>query len=259
MKLHYKQISQSGQPLIILHGVFGSLDNWATVSKAIADAGYAVYLVDQRNHGRSPHSDEFTYEAMAADLAEFIADHSLENPVLIGHSMGGKTVMQYAETYPGTFDKLVIVDIGPKAYLPHHQQLIEGLNALPLSEIQDRHQADKVFSAYEPNLGVRQFLLKNLYRTDAGAFDWRFNLPVLSELQGNVGAEIPHLRPVSEPTLFMRGAASGYLRDEDWAGIQAMFSHAQLVTIPNAGHWIHAEQPKLFVEALLAFLTRAER
>lgn len=257
MKLHFKKVGEGPQPLIILHGVFGSLDNWATVSKVIADAGYAVYLVDQRNHGRSPHSPDFTYEAMAADLAEFIEDHGLEKPVLVGHSMGGKTVMQYAETYPGTYDKLVIVDIGPKAYPPHHQELIEGLNALSLNDIEDRQQADTLFSAHEPNLGVRQFLLKNLYRTDSGAFDWRFNLPVLTELQANVGNEIPHLRPVTEPALFLRGARSGYLRDEDWAGIQAMFPQAELVTIPNAGHWVHAEQPKLFVEALLAFLTRS--
>ena len=256
MKLNYKKIGESGQTIVILHGVFGSLDNWATVSKSIADAGYVVYLVDQRNHGRSPHSDEFTYEAMAADLAEFIEDHKLEKPILVGHSMGGKTVMQYAETYPGTYDKLVIVDIGPKAYPPHHQQLIEGLNALPVSEIEDRHQADTLFSTYEPNLGVRQFLLKNLYRSDTGAFAWRFNLPVLTKFQANVGAEIPRLRQITEPTLFIRGAGSGYLRDEDWEGIQAMFPNAELVTIPKSGHWVHAEQPKAFVEALTSFLAK---
>lgn len=241
--------------MVILHGVFGSLDNWATVSKTIADAGYVVYLVDQRNHGRSPHSDEFTYEAMAADLAEFVADHALENPILVGHSMGGKTVMQYAEQYPGTYDKLVIVDIGPKAYPPHHQDLIEGLNALSLNDIEDRQQADTLFSAYEPNLGVRQFLLKNLYRNDTGAFDWRFNLPILTELQANVGNEIPKIRTVTEPALFIRGALSGYVKDKDWPIIQDMFPNAELVTIAKASHWVHAEQPKLFVEQLLKFLS----
>lgn len=256
MKLHYKQISQTGSPLIILHGVFGSLDNWATVSKAIADTGYSVYLVDQRNHGRSPHSDEFTYEAMAADLAEFIKDHKLEKPILVGHSMGGKTVMQYAETYPGTYDKLAIVDIGPKAYPTHHQQLIEGLNALPLSKIEDRQHADSLFSTYEPNVGVRQFLLKNLYRTDAGGYSWRFNLPIITELQANVGQEIIKQRLVTEPTLFIKGALSGYVKDQDWEGIQAMFPNAELVTIPKSGHWVHAEQPKLFVEALTNFLKK---
>ncbi len=242
--------------MIILHGVFGSLDNWATVSKAIADAGFAVYLVDQRNHGRSPHSDEFTYEAMAADLAEFIEDHALENPILVGHSMGGKTVMQYAETYPGTYDKLVVVDIGPKLYPPHHDSLIEGLNALPLAEIEDRQHADTLFSAHEPNLGVRQFLLKNLYRTDAGGYGWRFNLPIITELQANVGQEITKQRVVTEPTLFIKGALSGYVKDQDWQAIQEMFPKAELVTIPKSGHWVHAEQPKLFVEELVKFLSQ---
>lgn len=256
MKLNYKKINEDGQPLIILHGVFGSLDNWATVSKSIADLGYVVYLVDQRNHGRSPHSDEFTYEAMAADLAEFIKDHGLKNPVLVGHSMGGKTVMQYAETYPGTYDKLVIVDIGPKAYPPHHDELIAGLNALPLADLKSRQQADELFSAHEPNLGVRQFLLKNLYRTDAGGYGFRFNLPVLTEQQANVGAEIPKLRTIPEPTLFVRGALSGYVKDEDWPEIQEMFPQAELVTIPKSGHWVHAEQPTRFVEVLGKFLQK---
>jgi esterase len=254
MKLNYKKVGEGSQPMVILHGVFGSLDNWATVSKSIADAGYAVYLLDQRNHGRSPHSDEFTYEAMAADLAEFITDHALENPILVGHSMGGKTVMQYAEQYPDTYDKLVVVDIGPKSYPPHHESLIQGLNALPLDKIEDRQQADKLFSTYEPNLGVRQFLLKNLYRTKADTFDWRFNLSVLTELQANVGSEIPKLRTVTEPTLFIRGALSGYVKERDWQGIQDRFPQAELVTIPKASHWVHAEQPKLFVEALIKFL-----
>ena len=256
MKLNYKKINEDGQPLIILHGVFGSLDNWATVSKSIADLGYVVYLVDQRNHGRSPHSEEFTYEAMAADLAEFIADHALERAVLVGHSMGGKTVMQYAETYPGTYDKLVIVDIGPKAYPPHHDELIVGLNALPLADLKSRQQADELFSAHEPNLGVRQFLLKNFYRTDAGGYGFRFNLPVLTEQQANVGAEIPKFRTITEPTLFMRGALSGYIKEEDWPAIQEMFPNAELVTIPKSGHWVHAEQPVRFVEVLGEFLTK---
>ena len=256
MKLNHKQISTDGQPLVILHGVFGSLDNWATVSKSIADLGYAVYLLDQRNHGRSPHSDEFTYEAMAADLSGFLQDHSLENPVLVGHSMGGKTVMQYAQKYPGTYDKLVVVDIGPRAYPPHHDDLLAGLNALPLAEIESRQQADELFSAHEPNLAVRQFLLKNLHRTEGGSYAFRFNLPVLTGSQASIGAEIPKLRAVTEPTLFMRGVFSGYIKDEDWEGIQEMFPNAELATIPKSGHWVHAEQPRRFVEVLGEFLGR---
>jgi len=255
VKLNYKKVGEIGQPMVILHGVFGSLDNWATVSKSIADAGYEVYLVDQRNHGRSPHSDEFTYEAMAADLAEFIEDHALINPVLVGHSMGGKTVMQYAELYPGTYDKLVVVDIGIKAYPPHHESLLKGMNALPLAEIESRQQADELFSAYEPSLGVRQFLLKNLYRTEADAFAWRFNLPVLTSDIDQVGVGIPKLRTVTEPTLFVKGALSPYIAESDWPSIQELFPNSELAIIPKAGHWVQAEQPKAFVEALIRFLT----
>jgi pimeloyl-ACP methyl ester carboxylesterase len=255
MKLNYKQVSDTGQPMIILHGVFGSLDNWATISKSIADAGYAVYLVDGRNHGRSSHDDEFTYPAMAADLHEFIQDHGLTNPVIVGHSMGGKTVMQYAMEYPGTYDKLAIIDIGPKAYPLHHESILDGLNAIPLAELKNRQQADDVFSAYEPIGAVRQFLLKNLYRTDDEGFDWRFNLPVLTRSIANVGVDIPYLRIVEEPTLFMRGANSGYVKDKDWKNIKELFANAELSTIPRAGHWVHAEQPKMFVEVLVKFLS----
>lgn len=255
MKLNYKQVSDEGQPMVILHGVFGSLDNWATISKSIADAGYAVYLVDCRNHGRSPHADEFTYSAMAADLHEFIQDHQLHNPVLVGHSMGGKTVMHYAMEYPGTYDKLAIIDIGPKDYPIHHQSILEGLNAIPLAELESRQDADEVFSAYEPIGAVRQFLLKNLYRTENDSFAWRFNLPVLTSSIANVGIATPHLRTVEEPTLFMRGGNSGYVKDSDWEYIKKLFANAELSTIPRAGHWVHAEQPKMFVEVLVKFLS----
>ncbi|GAB2802704.1 alpha/beta fold hydrolase [Rhabdobacter roseus] len=253
MQLHYKKIGE-GQPLLILHGVLGSLDNWLTVSKTIADAGYAVYLLDQRNHGRSPHHEQFDFTTLAADLEKFIAEHSLQNPILLGHSMGGKTVMQYAVTHPGTFAKLVVVDIGPKAYPPHHGELLRGLNALALDQIESRQQADELFSTYEPNAGVRQFLLKNLYRTDQGTFAWRFNLPLLSRDMKNVGDAIPASAPVTEPTLFMRGEKSDYILDKDWEAIQEQFPNARLETIAGAGHWVQAEQPKAFVAALLTFL-----
>ena len=253
MQLHYKKMGE-GQPLLILHGVFGSLDNWLTVGRTIADAGYAVYLLDQRDHGRSPQTDRLDFAAMASDLEKFIKEHSLINPILLGHSMGGKTVMQYAATHPGTFAKLVVVDIGPKPYPLHHGELLRGLNALPLDQIESRQQADERFSAYEPSVGVRQFLLKNLYRTDQGTFAWRFNLPLLTRDMKNVGDVIRIETPITEPTLFIRGENSHYIRDEDWAAIQEQFPHARLETIAGAGHWVQAEQPKAFVASLLTFL-----
>lgn len=257
MKLNYKKVGESGQPVLIVHGVFGSLDNWLTISKTISDKGYVVYILDQRNHGRSPHSEEFDYAAMAKDLREFIEDHSLESPVLIGHSMGGKTVMEYAKSYPGSIDKLIVVDIGPKAYPIHHTEILKGLNAVDIDGLENRKQAEEQLGMYEPNKTVQQFLLKNLFRTDDGKFAWRFNLPVLTRSMGNVGDRIESETAIEVPTLFIRGERSDYIKDEDWKDIQTLFSKAILTTIPNAGHWVQSEQPVAFIETVLQFLEDA--
>jgi len=254
MQLNYKKIGETGKPLVILHGVFGFLDNWLTIGKTISEQGFVVYLVDQRHHGRSPHEGSLDFPTLAADLKEFLSQQNLDNPILLGHSMGGKTVMEYAVNNPDTFEKLVVVDIAPKQYPVHHTKLLKGLNALPVEEIENRQQADDFLSTYEPILAVRQFLLKNLYRKEEGGFDWRFNLPVLTSDMGKVGAEITASNPVETSTLFIRGSKSDYILDEDWDTILKIFPNAQLDTIENAGHWVQAEQPKAFVEHLLNFL-----
>ncbi len=168
--------------------------------------------------------------------------------------MGGKTVMEYAVTYPGTFEALVVVDIGPKAYPIHHTKILKGLNAIPIDDIESRNQADEILSEYEPILSVRQFLLKNLYRKEEGGFGWRFNLPILTTSMANVGAEIKSNQKVETPALFMRGEKSNYILDEDLEGILDLFPNARLETIADAGHWVQAEQPKAFVSTLLDFL-----
>ena len=254
MQLNYKKIGETGKPLVILHGVFGFLDNWLTIGKTISEQGFIVYLVDQRHHGRSPHDGSLDFPTLAADLKEFLSQQNLNNPILLGHSMGGKTVMEYAVNNPDTLEKLVVVDIAPKQYPIHHTKLLKGLNALPVEEIETRQQADDFLSTYEPILAVRQFLLKNLYRKEEGGFDWRFNLPVLTSDMGKVGAEITASKPVETSTLFIRGAKSDYILDEDWDNILKIFPNAQLDTIENAGHWVQAEQPKVFVEHLLNYL-----
>lgn len=254
MKLNYKQIGEMGRPMIILHGVFGFLDNWLTIGKTISEHGFKVYLVDQRNHGRSPHEGSLDFPTLAADLKEFLEEHQINDPILVGHSMGGKTVMEYAVTYPDTFSQLVIVDIGPKQYPIHHAKILEGLNAIPIDNIESRNQADEILSTYEPILAVRQFLLKNLYRKDEGGFGWRFNLPVLSSDMAKVGSAIDSKQRIEAPTLFMRGENSNYILDEDWEGILNIFPNAKLETIAGAGHWVQAEQPKAFVSVLFAFL-----
>ncbi|WP_254562572.1 alpha/beta fold hydrolase [Dyadobacter diqingensis] len=254
MQLNYKKIGETGKPLVILHGVFGFLDNWLTIGKTISEQGFIVYLVDQRHHGRSPHEGTLDFPTLAADLKEFLDQQNLESPILIGHSMGGKTVMEYAVHYPDTFEKLVVVDIGPKQYPIHHTRILKGLNALPVEEIENRQQADDFLSTYEPILSVRQFLLKNLYRKEEGGFDWRFNLTVLTRDMAKVGAPIEATKLVETSTLFIRGEKSDYILDEDWDGILKIFPNAELETIANAGHWVQAEQPKAFVEHLLAYL-----
>ncbi|GAA4435977.1 alpha/beta fold hydrolase [Ravibacter arvi] len=254
MSLYFRKIEGGPIPVLILHGVFGSSDNWLTVSKQIANEKYTVYLVDQRNHGRSPHFDKLDYPSMAGDLREFVREHRLENPVLIGHSMGGKTVMEYAAEWGDEIRRLVVVDIGPKAYPVHHTRLLEGLSAIPLADLQSRQQADDILSAFEPSLFVRQFLLKNLFKAEDGSFAWRLNLPVVKRDMPLVGDEIKVKAPLRFPALFIRGAKSDYILDTDWEAIVAMFPEARLVTIPGAGHWVQAEQPALFLEALNGFL-----
>lgn len=210
MKLYYRQIGETGPALVILHGIFGSSDNWLTISKTIAAKGYRIFAVDQRNHGQSPRGDEQDYLSMAADLQEFLVEHQLDKPVLIGHSMGGKTVMQYVMNYPDTFSKLVVVDIAPKQYPVHHAELVRGMQAIDLASIKSRGDADEALSRFEPSLIVRQFLLKNLYRNEAGEFAWRLNLPVIErELQG-VGGALTDTRTVTDPTLFIRERVALY-------------------------------------------------
>ena len=254
MNLFFRQTGTTGQPLLILHGIFGSSDNWLTISKSIAEQGFAVYALDQRNHGRSPHDAAFDYEHLAADLRGFIQQQNLHKPILLGHSMGGKTVMQYAMNYPETFSKLVIVDIAPKFYPVHHHEILKGLAAIPLQTLKSRPEADEILSRYEPNLGVRQFLLKNLYRSETGGFAWRINLPVIERHIQLVGNELANQRAVSEPTLFVRGENSNYVLDDDIPAILALFPNATIDTVAGAGHWVQAEQPEGFMDSLMRFL-----
>lgn len=254
MKLSFRKTGESGTPLVILHGVFGSADNWLTVAKALAER-YRVFTVDQRNHGRSPHSDEFDYEVMAADLHEFITDQGLENPVVIGHSMGGKTAMQFAMTYPAAWSKLVVVDIAPKFYPIHHDRILAGLNAIDLATLENRQQAEEILARYEDDPGTRQFLLKNLYRdTATGRFGWRLNLDVLTRDIHLVGSELTGLRITTKPVLFLRGSESSYVLPEDERDIRRIFPNARVETIANAGHWVQADQPEAFVAAVTGFV-----
>lgn len=252
MKLFYRELGE-GQPIIILHGVFGSSDNWLTPAKMLSDRG-KLYLIDQRNHGQSPKDDEFNNKVMAEDLKEFVDEHDLKKSILIGHSMGGKVAMTFAALYPQLLSKLIVVDIAPKYYPPHHQKILEGLHAIDLKELENRQQADEIFSQYEPELGVRQFLLKNLYRNQENEFSWRINLPVISQKIDNVGEALDEKSKISIPTLFIRGANSRYIKEADELLIRKIFSDVRIETIEGAGHWVQAEKPKEFVEVVRKFI-----
>ena len=220
----------------------------------IADAGFVVYALDQRNHGRSPWSDDFGYDVLAEDLKQFIDDHGLVEPIVVGHSMGGKVAMQFAMHYPEAVRKMVVVDIAPRFYPVHHDQILRGLNAIPLATLPSRQEAEQIFSQYEPDPAVRQFLLKNLYRNaETGQFAWRINLPVLTREIAVVGSELSHPQLIDKPVLFIKGAESSYITTEDEAAIGRLFRQATVQTIQGAGHWVQADQPEAFTQLLTQF------
>lgn len=242
-----------GPPLIILHGLFGCKDNWRYLAKQLA-RHFRVITLDQRNHGQSPHCEEFGYQAMADDLLAFLDSQNLHQVQLIGHSMGGKTAMQFASSYPHRLSRLIIEDIAPGAYSPRHQELFAALNRLPLSQLSSRSQADRLLQETVSEPAVRQFLLKNLQRQPGGGFTWQFNLPVLENCYPELIAALDISTPIKVPTLFVRGERSDYLASNLSPAIIALFPRAHMVTIEDAGHWVHAEQPTAFLQAVNTFL-----
>lgn len=252
MKLNFKK-SGSGEPLIILHGLFGSADNWFSIAKEL-EKDFTLYLVDQRNHGDSPQSEDWNYEVMADDIHELMDAEGIAKANLMGHSMGGKTVMKFAFKYPEKVNKLIVADIAPRFYPVHHQRILEGLNAIPIDELKSRKEADDILSEYIKIPGIRQFLLKSLGRNESGGFMWKINLPVITEKIEIVGEEIVSDKTFDKPTLFMGGENSDYITEKDKEEIAEMFSNSHIIFIKNAGHWLHAEQPAAVVETVRAFL-----
>lgn len=254
MQSLYAKIIGEGKPLIILHGFLGMSDNWKTLGAKYASAGFQSHLVDQRNHGRSFHSQEFHYDLLASDLKSYMQEHNLVKAHILGHSMGGKTAMQFACNYPEMSEKLIVADIAPKFYPPHHQSIIDGLNSLNFDEIDSRGAADEALSAHINEWGIRQFLLKNLYWIEKGKLALRFNLDVLSTKMEEIGENIGSTNSFNGPTLFLKGDRSEYIVQADLAEIEKHFPNAKLQTIENAGHWLHAENPNQFLEKTLQFL-----
>jgi esterase len=267
LNLYFRKMGK-GDPLIILHGMYGSSDNWHTVGKALAEK-FEVYLVDQRNHGRSPHSPVLSYAILRDDLRDFLDVHDLWKVTILGHSMGGKTAIFFAAAFPHRIKKLIVVDISPRSYknllkpsslVLSHLNIIQSLLSLDLEDIDSRTDADRKLAITISSKTVRQFLLKNLVRTKIGKFEWALNIKALQNglpalMDGIDPKEVEEgLRITGFPVLFIRGGDSDYVLHEDEIFIKKLFPEASIITIPGAGHWVHAEKTEEFIKAVKEFL-----
>ncbi len=252
MQLNFQSYG-TGFPLLILHGLFGSLDNWQTISRQLGES-YQVFALDLRNHGSSPHSDIFSYEDMAGDVREFMQTHGLARAHLLGHSLGGKTAMEFALRHPALVQKLIVADIAPKSYPPSHVPIFEALLSLDLKSFHDRREAAAALAPSIPNPAIRRFLLKSLTRDKFGALQWRLNLPAIYKSYAGLNQALEHRRIFNGPTLFLRGERSEYIKEEDSVLIHRLFPQARIITVMDAGHWIHADAPEAFLKLVLDFL-----
>lgn len=252
MQLHFKETGR-GRAVVLLHGLFGSSDNWHFVAQRLAE-NFRVFALDHRNHGLSPHSAEMNYPLMAADVGKFFVTRGLESAVVIGHSMGGKTAMQFALQFPQRVEKLVVADMAPREYAPAHDKIFGALLALELPQFQTRRQIEDALAPEISSLVLRRFLLKNLGRGPAGEFFWKINLRDIAESYPHLRAPILHPQPFTRPALFIRGGKSKYVNAEDEPLIRKLFPQAQILTIAEASHWVHADQPEEFLRLLLDFL-----
>ncbi len=253
MDLHYRELGE-GQPLLILHGLFGMLDNWLSLGRKWSEQ-YRVFLIDQRNHGRSPHSEDFDYPILAEDVFDFIQEHDLPAVNLLGHSMGGKTAMHFATQYPELVERLIVVDIAPVDYPERHDMIFNAF-AQDISALKSRKEAEHMFESVLPEYGVRQFILKNLHRSKEGPYVWRPNHEVLQQTYPAIIAN--SLSPYDQfegPTLFIKGGRSeAHITQDSWPLISHYFPQAELKTVADAGHWVHAEQPEELSGYVLDFL-----
>ncbi len=252
LALHYRSYG-GGPPLIILHGLFGSSNNWHTMATELG-GHFLVYAVDQRNHGQSPHSEEFTYGAMAVDLERFLADRGLERTSILGHSMGGKTAMEFALRFPQKVEKLIVVDIAPRAYGRGHDEILEAMVSLDLALYRSREAIDRALQNRIPDERVRQFILTNLKRLAGGHYVWKVNLDVLRAKYEEVTKAQVSAHPFPGSALFIQGGNSDYIREADRALISSPFPRATLRSIAGAGHWVHADSPGEFFRVVLEFL-----
>ena len=253
MKLFSKIYGSHSQDLIVIHGIFGMSDNWNSLGKRFAE-NFKVHLIDLRNHGKSPHSDEFNYQVMSDDVFEYIEDNYIQDPIILGHSLGGKVAMKIAFANPQKISKLIVADIAPRRYnTDFFEKLLQTLYALPLDNLKKREEIDQILSKEYKDQGMRLFLMKNLYRNENKVFEWRFNIDVLLDKVKNI-QEADFIKGVCDmPTCFIKGGRSNYITAEDELTINNHFSDFSITTIEEAGHWLHAESPDKFYREVLNF------
>ena len=239
---------------MVFHGLFGMLDNWGSFGKEMGEF-FPVHLIDLRNHGKSFHSSEMSHDDLAHDISHYMEFHNLQKVNLLGHSLGGKAVMQFAVKYPIKVEKLIVVDISPKAYPPHHQGIIKALESVDFQMINSRQEVEEILNQYIPEKSVIQFLAKNLYWTDDKKLDWRFNLKTLSEKYTEFVSNAIKYGVFSGETLFISGEKSNYILPQDEFQINQQFPNSSIVTIKNAGHWVQAENPTDFNKVVKDFLS----
>jgi len=251
--LHSKIIGSGAQHLVVLHGLFGQLDNWNTHGRQFGEF-YTTHLIDLRNHGRSFHANDASIEAMVEDVVNYMNFHQITKIHLLGHSLGGRIAINFAMKHADLLDHLIVADMAPKAYQPHHNAIIKALTSVDFSQVTSRKEVEDTLGLYIQEAGVRQFLLKNVYPTENGKYAFRFNLSALREqYEDLVGHDLSD-GIFNGPTLFLKGENSDYVLPEDEFIIKKRFPQAEIKSIANAGHWLHAENPKDFIEAVLTFL-----
>lgn len=252
--LNYKCFGE-GTPLIILHGLFGSLDNWQSIAKKIAEESFQVYIIDQRNHGKSFHSEDFNYQLLSDDLYSFLVENSIDKAIICGHSMGGKTAMKFTLDYPEKVIALIVSDITPAAFEDRHNDVFDALFSVPLPELNNRENAEQILKKSIEHPGTFLFLLKNLYRDDNGGFQWKFNLNSLFKNYHNIAAEITG-KPSQIHALFIKGQNSAYINASNYPEVERLFPKNELHVIENSGHWVHADQPIEFIKVMLDFMMK---
>lgn len=268
MELFFRKLGDSGPPLIIVHGLYGASDNWISIGRELSSE-YEVYIIDQRNHGDSPHNEVHTYDAMREDLREFMDLHQISSAILMGHSMGGKTVMSFAMKYPERVLSLLVVDIAPVSYnelavsshqTANHSKMIDAMLELDLSNMESREDISRALAVKIGAERIRLFLLKNITRDKEKNFCWKINLPVLKKYLDEIMEALPMQEVIDNggisgfPVVFIRGENSDYIQAKDHDIIKKLFPVAEIVSIPNSGHWVHAEQPSLLLKTVKYFL-----